>query len=175
MKDYKTVKDVFSGIDAFHTVSHEARIKHAIEITKEIFQETDRCYIPIAILVLDDESHLVGTLAVKDILRGLEPKFMQAPAGFEGYQASEEYLSPVWASLFAEIEKGLAEKPIKDIMRPVDRYVGLDDPITKAAYIMHEQNRLLLPVVDGNESVVGVISIRDVFEEITRVVLDTWR
>lgn len=146
-------------------------LKQATGIIKKSMINSNKCFHPLAILVFDEKYNLMGTLTLKDILRGLEPDFMSPTSKAQGYAESVESLSIVWDSLFTEKSKSLAEKPVSDVMAPVKGCVSSDDPVTKAAYLMVHQDTMLLPVIDGGK-ITGIIRMKDVFEEIAKAVLN---
>ena len=50
-----------------------------MRIIKVSFISAKKYPEPLAILVFDEKYNLLGTLTLKDILRGLEPRFMRTP------------------------------------------------------------------------------------------------
>jgi CBS-domain-containing membrane protein len=81
-------------------------------------------------------------------------------------------LSVLWDGLFAKESKGLAEKPVKDIMVPARYYVEPEDPITKAAYLMIHHDLILLPVLEKRKKFVGLVRMTEVFDEISGAILE---
>ena len=51
----------------------------------------------------------------------------------------------------------------RDIMRPVQQYARLEDPIEKIAHIMHLNHYDVLPVIDEKDVLCGQISCLDLF------------
>ncbi|PIS38265.1 MAG: CBS domain-containing protein [Nitrospirae bacterium CG08_land_8_20_14_0_20_52_24] len=168
MPNNKAVKDLMIDVFDYPHIPYWFTIRQAIGVIRKSMIEAEKCFNPLAILVFDEKYNLMGTLSLKDILRGLEPTFLSASTKAQGYAESEETLAIVWDSLFAEGSKTLAEKPVSDIMVPIRGYVGPEDPVTKAAYLMIHQDSMLLPVIE-NKKIVGIIRIKEVFEEIAGV------
>jgi len=110
----KKIKDVMIGIFEYPHIPYWFSLDQAMRIIKVSFISTKKYPEPLAILVFDEKYNLLGTLALRDILRGLEPRFMRTPT--EKAQVVEEdetALSLVWDSLFAKESRDLAKKPVR--------------------------------------------------------------
>ncbi len=170
MNSNKKVGDLKIDIFDYPHIPYWFTLKQAIGMIKKSMINVDECFDPMVILVFDEQYNLIGTLSPKDILRGLEPKFMSTATRAQGITAKTESLTIVWDSLFTEKSIELAERPVSDVMLPIVGRVNSHDPITKAAYLMVRQDLMLLPVID-NQKIVGIIRMKEVFDEIARVVL----
>lgn len=124
------------------------------------------------VLVLNDKDQLVGILGIRDILRGMFPDYLKSGDSTRFQDPVPEFpaLTLVWADTCHTQCPVAAEKPVKDFMGTIPGKVGVDDPITKAAYLLVIHDTSMLPVVDG-ERLVGVVRIIDVFNEASKVVL----
>ncbi len=107
----------------------------------------------------------MGILTLKDLLRGLEPRFLQATA--HAPVAGEAELSLIWDTLFSGQSKELAEKQVSDLMTPARIVVEPGDPVTKAAYLMLHYDQILLPVLENGRKLVGLVRFREVFDTIS--------
>lgn len=163
----KTVKDLMIDVFEFPHIPYWFTIRQAIEVVKKTILENSKCIRPIVILVFDEKYNLVGTLTHINILRGLEPKFLKPVTKAQVHEEIEVDLSIIWDNLFSTESKKLAEKPVSDIMAPVNFYVEPDDPITKAAYLMLHYDLILLPVLENKKKLVGVIRIIEIFNELS--------
>jgi predicted transcriptional regulator len=56
-------------------------------------------------------------------------------------------------------------------MTPIQATVDMNDSVAKAAFIMLQADVSLLPVMDG-EKIAGVLRMSDVFNELTKIVLE---
>ena len=167
MSNGKVAKDVMIGIFEYPHVPYWFSISQAIRIVKVSFLSTKKYPEPMAILVFDEKYNLMGTLTLKDILRGLEPKFMQTSEKVEGYKEQESELSLIWDSLFTKQSKELAEKAVSEVMSPAKHFVEPNDPVTKAAYLMVHHNLVLLPVLENKKKFVGLVRMIEIFDEIS--------
>ncbi|MCX7672602.1 MAG: CBS domain-containing protein [Thiobacillaceae bacterium] len=126
------------------------------------------------VLVLSATHELVGVLGMRDILHGLLPDYLRS--GELGHHAEGSLpdfpaLTLIWAETSRLQCKEAATRLVCDFMRPVPARVGLDDPLTKAAYLMILHDISMLPVTDGVR-LAGVVRMIDVFHEAARAVLD---
>ena len=172
MSDRKVVKDVMTGIFEYPHVPYWFTIGQAIRIVKVSFISTKKYPDPLAILVFDEKYNLMGTLTLKDILRGIEPRFLKTPPDkAQLAEEDESSLSLIWDTLFDRGSKDLAEKPVSEVMVPAKYFVEPTDPITKAAYLMLHHDLLLLPVLENKKKFVGLVRMIEVFDEISSGIL----
>ncbi|MFA4830456.1 MAG: CBS domain-containing protein, partial [Thermodesulfovibrionales bacterium] len=59
-----------------------------------------------------------------------------------------------------------------EVMVPAKFFVQPDDPITKAAYLMVHNDLALLPVLENKKKFVGLVRIREVFDELSSSILE---
>ncbi len=172
MSDTKVVKDLMIGIFDYPHVPYWFSISQAIKIVRVSFLDTNKYPEPLAILVFDQKYHLLGTLTLRDILRGLEPKFLKATVG--GAQIAEgdkTELALIWDSLFDIKAKEMAERPVSEIMIPAKHFVEPGDPITKAAYLMLQHDLVLLPVLEEKRKFVGLVRMIEIFDALSNAIL----
>jgi hypothetical protein len=171
MSDSKVVKDVMIGIFEYPHVPYWFSIGQAIRIVKVSFISTKKYPDPMAILIFDEKYNLMGTLTLKDILKGLEPRFLKPSEKAQVPAEDESALSLIWDTLFTQGTKELAEKPVSEIMVPAKHFVEPGDPLTKAAYLMLHHDLVLLPVLESKKKFVGLVRMIEVFDEISNALL----
>ena len=171
MSNSKVVKDVMTGIFEYPHVPYWFTIGQAIRIVKVSFLSAKKYPDPMAILVFDEKYNLMGTLTLKDILRGLEPRFLKPSSTAQVAAEDESALSLIWDTLFDKSSKDLAEKPVSEIMVPAKYFVEPGDPLTKAAYLMLHHDLILLPVLENKKKFVGLVRMIEVFDEISNALL----
>jgi Mg/Co/Ni transporter MgtE len=167
MSDSKVVKDVMIGISEYPHIPHWFSVSQAIKLVRASFIKAKNYCEPVAILVFDEKYNLLGTLTIKDIMRGLEPRFLKPSATAQVAEEDESALSVIWDSLFDKESRSMAEKPVKEVMTPARYFVGPDDRITKAAYLMLHHDLALLPVLENKKKFVGLVRMIEVFDEIS--------
>jgi hypothetical protein len=171
MSEKKVVKDVMIGIFEYPHVPYWFSIGQAIRIVKVSFISTKKYPDPMAILIFDEKYNLMGTLTLKDILKGLEPRFLKPSEKAQVPAEDESSLSLIWDTLFTQGTKELAEKPVSEIMMPAKYFVEPGDPLTKAAYLMLHHDLVLLPVLENKKKFVGLVRMIEVFDEISNALL----
>jgi CBS domain-containing protein len=171
MSDSKVVKDVMIGIFEYPHVPYWFSISQAIRIVKVSFLSAKKYPDPLAVLVFDEKYNLMGTLTLKDILSGLEPRFLKPSTTAQVAEENESALSLIWDTLFDKGSKDLVEKPVSEIMSPAKYFVEPGDPLTKAAYLMLHQDLVLLPVLENKKKFVGLVRMIEVFDEISNALL----
>jgi len=170
MSNGKVVKDVMIGIFEYPHVPYWFSIGQAVRIVKVSFISSKKYTDPMAILVFDEKYNLMGTLTLKDILRGLEPDFLK-PSAKAQVPENESGLALIWDTLFTKGTKELAEKPVSDIMTPAKQFVEPGDPVTKAAYLMLHNDLALLPVLEDKKKFVGIVRMIEVFDAVSDAIV----
>ena len=171
MSNGKVAKDVMIGIFEYPHVPYWFSISQAIRIVKVSFLSTKKYPDPVAVLVFDEKYNLMGTLTLKDILRGLEPRFLKPSEKAQVPAEDESALSLIWDTLFDKGSKDLAEKPVSEIMAPAKYFVEPTDPITKAAYLILHHDLILLPVLENKKKFVGLVRMIEIFDETSSAIL----
>ena len=171
----KTVKDVMIPLVDYPHIPFWFSVRQAIAMIKAAAAEPDAKIEPRLVLVFDEKYQLLGSLGFKEMLMGIEPRFLRRPEAAHVQGAKPSDLDPLlgllWKDLFGRGSREEANKPVKDVMTPVKVTVKADDPVVKAAYAMVLAGLEIVPVMEGNK-VVGIARLDDVFKEITTVVLE---
>lgn len=171
MSNSKAVKDLMIDVFEYPHIPYWFTIRQAVGVIKKSLLSGEKCHQPMAILVFDEKYNLLGTLSLKDILKGLEPKFLKPTTKAQVPTEDESGLSVLWDTLFDKESKEAAERPVSEVMTPAKFFVQPDDPITKAAYLMIHNDLVLLPVLEEKKKFVGLIRMREVFDEISDAIL----
>jgi hypothetical protein len=171
MQNNKKIKDLMIGIFEYPHIPYWFSINQAVRIVKVSFLSAKKYPEPMAILVFDEKYNLRGTLTLKDLLRGLEPRFLKPSAKAQVPEEDESGLALIWDTLFNKESKELAEKPVSEVMVSARYFVEPGDPITKAAYLMIHHELVLLPVLENKKKFVGVVRMLEIFDEISNAIL----
>lgn len=171
MQSEKKIKDVMIGVFDYPHVPYWFSIKQAVKIIKLSIISAKKYSDPLAILVFDEKYNLLGTLTLKDILRGIEPRFLKPITKAQVPEENESALSLIWDTLFDKESRELAEKPVSEVMIPAKAFVEPNDPITKAAYLMIHNDMVLLPVLEEKKKFVGLVRMREIFDELSDAIL----
>lgn len=115
------------------------------------------------IVVLDQAMNLVGIVSTKDILRIIIP----------AHVFFEERLSDIsWESIRREKSAIAASMPVSKIMTEDVRVISAEETLLRCADIFLTEQVRRLPVVRSDGKVVGVIYLRDVYNALTKLLLE---
>jgi CBS domain-containing protein len=174
MADSKTVKELMIDVFEYPHMPYWFTIRQAVGIMKKTVIDVPKCVHPQLILVFDEKYNLIGTLSIRDILRGLVPGLLVPISAEDAKMTPEEedILADVEARLSGADTKKLLEKPISEIMKPVRVSVSLEDSAAKAAFLMERRNIQVLPVLENNKKLVGIVRMIEVFREVSSIITE---
>jgi CBS domain-containing protein len=164
----RAVKDIMIDVFEFPHIPYWFSIRQAIGILNKSVLNSEKCHHPIAILVFDEKYNLLGVAGLEDILKVIEPRLSK---GTQGPTADDPKLSSYVSSLFSKESKHATDRPLGDAIVPVKVFLKPDDPVTRAAYMMVQNNLRLLPVLEDKKKLIGVVRMIEVFQEISGSVL----
>lgn len=157
-------------IENYPRISFKSNLNQAVhKLEKATLEAHGKTSLPRALLVYDNQEQILGIVRRRDILSGLEPKFMCTMANIH---QKELYNIEVDADLanfssekIGEAMKAQSEILISEVMKPIVATVEHDDHLAKVIYEMlsHDVN-LLLVKRDGR--IIGVVRSIDVFREV---------
>ena len=170
----KRIQDVMVPLEEYPCIPETLTLRDAIiEMGMQILR-TQLPSLPRVVLVFNDnDTRLLGILRRRDIMRGLEPRFMLS--GSLNYRRKlfnvevDPNLSELSHEKTLEGMRRRANRLVKDYMLPIKATIDYNDHVTTAVYEMVDQNVSLLPVMK-NGNVVGVVRSVDVLSEIALVI-----
>ena len=172
----KLVQDIMVPLEEYPCVSETLTLRDAImEMAVQILRNR-QLSLPRVALVFDEPfGRLLGMLRRRDIMRGLEPRFLVSASMEYRRKLFDVEVDPNLSELSHDkILAGLkrrANRLVRDYMVPIQATIGHDDHMAKAMYEMVHQNTSLLPVLkEGN--VIGVVRSVDVLSEIALLLSD---
>lgn len=174
MKDIRAI-DVMVPLDMYPHIPYWFELRQAIvEMESSEIEIRGRKSLPRTILVFNEAYQLVGMLRRRDILRGLEPAFLlNRPLQYRKKLFDVEVDPNLSLLTSDEYWKGVqeqAERPVSDVMRPIEHVVDFNDHIFKIIYEMNEYRLHLMPVLKDKQ-VVGVVRTVDIFDAVAKIVL----
>jgi CBS domain-containing protein len=169
------VRDIMVPLAEYPCVPETHTLGQAIEDMEKVqILRRQKASLPRVALVFDEDFRdLLGMLRRRDILRGLEPKFLLSGSLQYERKLFDVEIDPNLSELsYEKIIAGIrrrAERLVREFMVPIKATIGYDDHITKAIYEMVDRNTSLLPVLRGG-TVVGVVRSVDVLGEIAQII-----
>ena len=162
----KKVKDFMIPLEDYPHIPYWFTLRQAMAIVREASIKFEGSFEPRAVLVFDEKYQLMGMLTLRDIIKGLEPKF----AKDAGLIKADPNLAVLMGDMFGPGMKEASQKPVSEVMSPIKVTVNGDDPITKALFQMILDNVGMMPVL-LDKKVVGMVRMSELFKEISTVVL----
>ncbi len=140
---------------------------------KITIEANDRSTLPRVILIVSPQGRLEGMVKRRDILRGLEPGFMQKRTIKYSKKWFDINVDPDLSTLsdtriLQSIRKN-ASRCVVEVMQPIVTKVAHNDTFLRIISEMVEHNCSLIPVLDA-EKVVGVVRSVDVLHQIAPLV-----
>lgn len=173
MRELKRVREVVIPLARYPSLRDTATLAEAVALMESAVLDVDgRQSLPRVLLVFDEIEVLVGYVRRRDLMMGLEPRFLVVQPLAYRKKLFDVAVDPNLSELSHDrVEQGIREqggRPITDVMRPIETVVQADDHIMKAIYEMVSQDLSLIPVVDGGR-LVGVVRSVELFHEMALV------
>lgn len=168
--------NIMIPIEKYPNIFHTCTLRQAAEMMEAAsLMVAGRKSLPRALIVFDEEYHPLGTVRRRDILRGLEPKFLRTMSLPHRKQMFEIDVDPNLVDFSrGKIGKAIqeqAEQHVSDVMRPIVTTVDYSDHLAKVIYKMLKMDLCLIPVLKDGK-VVGVVRSVDVFHEVADILVD---
>ncbi len=162
----KKVKDLMIPLEDYPHIPYWFTLRQAMAIIREAAIKFETSFEPRAVLVFDEKYQLLGMLTLRDIIKGLEPRFLHETTLIK----TDPSLTLLTKEFFSPGLREASQKQVSEVMSPIKVTVAGDAPIAKALFLMVKENVGLMPVILDNK-VVGMIRLSDLFKEISELVL----
>ena len=166
MSDTKKVKELMIPLEDYPHIPYWFTIRQAMAIVREAAIKFEGSFEPRAVLVFDEKYQLMGMLTLRDIIKGLEPRFMHETALVK----ADPNLTVLMGDLFGPGMREASQKPVSEVMSPIKVTIAGGDSIAKAVFMMIQENVGMMPVIQDSK-VAGMIRLSDLFTEISKLVL----
>jgi CBS domain-containing protein len=166
MPNDKKVKDLMIPLEDYPHIPYWFTLRQAMAIVRETAIKYEGQFEPRALLVFDEKYQLMGILTLRDVIKGLEPRFMQE----SGLIKADPNLAVLMGDLFGPGLKEASQKPVSEVMSPIKVTAQGTDVLAKAIFLMIKENVGMMPVIQDNK-VAGMIRLSDLFGEISKMVL----
>jgi predicted transcriptional regulator len=156
-------------------MTHFQTLREAVAIIeKAVIEKPAGTSLPRSILIFDERYQLLGVVRRRDILRGLEPEFLKSMPLDSRREWFDTEVDPnlleIQAGKIASGVRKQGDRPVSEIMRPLNARVNYDDHVARIIHEMVTKHENLLPVLRDNK-VVGVVRSVDVFHEVARLMI----
>ena len=174
--EMKTVGEIMVPLEQFPSVRDNTSLREAIEVIEQSqINHHGRKSLPRVLFVYDEIGVYVGYVRRRDIMRGLEPPSLVAQPLKYRKKLFDVEIDPNLSELsFDHVVKGIREqgnRPVSDVMRPIEATIEADDHVIKAVYEMVSLDVSPIPVLkDGH--VVGFVRTVEVFRELASILRD---
>jgi CBS domain-containing protein len=162
----KKVKDLMIPLEDYPHIPYWFTLRQAMAIVREAAVKFEGSFEPRAVLVFDEKYQLMGILTLRDIIRGLEPRFLQETNLVKG----DPSLTILMGDLFGPGLKEASQKPVSEVMSPIKVTAQGNDPVAKAIFLMIKADVGMMPVIQENK-VAGMVRLSDLFKEMSDLVL----
>jgi len=166
MPEQQTAKDLMIRLEDYPHIPYWFSLRQAMAIVREAALKFGGSFEPRAVLVFDEKYQLMGILTLRDIIKGLEPRFLQET----GLIKMDPGLTVLMGDFFGPKMREQSQRAVSEVMSPIKITVNAEDPITKPLYLMVQENVGLVPVIQAGR-VVGMLRLSDLFGEISKIVL----
>ncbi|GBF34491.1 response regulator receiver protein [Desulfocucumis palustris] len=164
IKQEKIVKDLMKPLEFFSTVSADTTVKNAVYILNNS-SANDRTATHL--LVFENKT-LIGIVGTRELLSAIEPPNINPEQWYRGWNLAA-WTRPVFLrGLFTSRCLEIADKTVRDIIRPITTTLNESCSLSEAAYQLYKSNRNALPVV-GNGLVIGLLRGIDLVGEIGHI------
>lgn len=171
----RRIEEVMIPVDQYPSVRDSSTLKEAVEVIENAQLEVAfRKSLPRAILVFDGIGVMVGTVRRRDIMRGLEPKYLLAKPLTYRKKLFDIEVDPNLSDLSGDhLVEGIRDqgsRPVSDVMRPIETMLKADDLVMRAAQEMVARDVNLIPVLKDRH-LVGVVRSVDVFQDLAQILI----
>ena len=166
MSETKKVKELMIPLEDYPHIPYWFTLRQAMAIVREAAIKFEGSFEPRAVLVFDEKYQLMGILTLRDIIKGLEPNFLKETSLVK----MDPSLTVLLGDLLGPQMKEHSQRPVSEVMSPIQATVDGNAPIAKALYLMIKENVGLMPVIQDSK-VTGMIRLSDLFNEVAKLVL----
>ena len=163
-------RDIMVPLEEYPCITATLTLRDAMtEMLVQILRKK-QLTLPRTALVFDDDfRELLGVLRRRDIMRGLEPRFLADGSPDYRRKLFDVDIDPNLSELsydgmLARMQVR-ADRLVGEFVTPIAATINHGDHIMKAMYEMVDRNTSLLPVLKGKD-VVGVVRSVDVLNEV---------
>ena len=152
----KQVREIMIDVFEFPHVPYWFTLRQVSGILKKSIRG-GKCLRPAAALVFDEKYNLLGHLDLQDILLAI------GNAALTGEEARQEIFSSSDAET-THVLSELSEKPVSLFLHQSSLFADPEDLVSKAAELMLRNSLPILPVLENQKKLVGIVRSTEIFE-----------
>ncbi|MFC1888729.1 CBS domain-containing protein [Thermodesulfobacteriota bacterium] len=169
----KRAEEIMIPLDKYPHVPYWYSLREVIAVMERSeFEINGRQSLPRVVLVFDEQYRLLGIARRRDVLRGLEPKFLADKSLHHRKMLFDVSVDPNLSEMsYDKMLRGIkqqSERSVREVMNPTKMTVNHDDHIMKVIYELVDTNVSLIPVLK-DKRVVGVVRTVEVLHEIAKL------
>lgn len=175
MSNKITMADILTPIDQYVHVPFWYSVREAMAALnkgpdRERYSSPER-----VVLVFDNAYNLVGAVRRLNLLKGIEPSFLHTEGSKKGQRMAFTVKDDVSLSIVDEEKsednmRRRSERPIEDVMTPIEETLDINDSIIKAVFKMANVSVGVIPVLKDN-SVEGIVTVDELFKAVSNIIL----
>jgi CBS domain-containing protein len=171
----RRVGDIMIPLDQYPHIPYWFTLRQAmVEMERSHLEVEGKKSLARTVLVFDEAYKLLGFVRRRDIMRGLEPRFLvgDSPRYREGMVGGDvdPNLFELSHDRVVRAIRQHAERSVREVMLPVKATIEYGDHLVKAIFELVEHDLSFLPVL-RDRKVVGVVRTVDVCRELAKMVL----
>ncbi len=171
----KTAGDIMIPLEKYPHIPYWFTLRQAVaELEKSTVEHRGRKALPRALLVFDEKYQLLGIVRRRDLMKGLEPKFLRTMPMPHRKKLFDVEVDPNLVDLssgkIGKAMKEQAEMPVSEVMQPIMSTLDYSDHLAKIVYKFINRDQNLMPVIKDGK-VVGVVRSVDAFHEVAKLIL----
>ena len=166
LTDDKRVRDLMVPLEDYPHIPHWFSLSQAMGLLREDSAKFNNSFEPRAALVFDEKRQLKGILTLRDIIKGLEHRFSHETPLSQGYP----YLILLMKGIRRAGLREAAQHQVDKVMSPIKVTIDGEAPINQALLLMVKEHTNMVPVT-LDQKVAGMISLNDLYKEISKVIL----
>jgi CBS domain-containing protein len=162
----KKVSELIIPLEDYPHIPYWFTLRQAMAIVQEASLKFAGSFEPRAVLVFDEKYQLLGLLTLRDLIKGLAPRFLKETELIK----TDPSLTVLFGDLSGPKLEEQSRKPVSEVMSPIRVVAEAQDNFVKALYLMIKADVGLMPVLESDR-VIGIIRLSDLFNEVSKLVL----
>ena len=169
MSSQRLLKEIIVPLADYPSIYEDQNLQEAIDIFLSSYRGLPGGLKLQEIVVINSNQEPIGTITIKDVLKGLAPEMLQTKIEhFEGIKTNTSDISILLEEpFFLKCGKTIKHK-VYEVYKPFDTYLKETDCILSVLHRMLLMETTLMPVKNGN-NISGVVHLEDLFVKVVSI------